>query len=94
MLIDELAKNMQMGKQTDFILLDFSKAFDKVAHEKLLKLHHYGIRGDTLKWIKDFLNNRKQAVVINGINSEKNPSLLWRPTGLCSRPNSLPCIHK
>ena len=46
MLIDELAKNMQMGKQTDLILLDFSKAFDKVAHEKLLlKLHHYGIRG-------------------------------------------------
>ena len=72
MLIDELAKNMQMGKQTDLILLDFSKAFDKVAHEKLLlKLHHYGIRGDTLKWIEDFLDNRKQAVVINGINSEK-----------------------
>ena len=30
-LIDELAKNMQMGKQTDLILLDLSKAFDKVA---------------------------------------------------------------
>ena len=72
MLIDELAKTMQMGKQTDLILLDFSKAFDKVAHEKLLLiLHHYGIRGDTLKWIKDFLDNRKQAVVINEINSEK-----------------------
>ena len=45
MLVDELAKNMQMGKETDLILLDFSKAFDKVAHEKLiLKLHQYGIR--------------------------------------------------
>ena len=42
-------ENMQMGKQTDLIFLDFSKAFDKVAHEKLLlKLHQYGIRGDTL----------------------------------------------
>ena len=51
MLVDELAKNMQMGKQTDLILLDFSKAFDKVA---ILKLHQYGIRGDTLNWIKDF----------------------------------------
>ena len=53
MLIDELSKNMQSRKQTDLILLDFSKAFDKVAHEKLLqKLHRYGIRGDTLLWIK------------------------------------------
>ena len=34
MLIDELSKTMQMDKQTDLILLDFSKAFDKVAHEK------------------------------------------------------------
>ena len=61
-----------MGKKTDLILLDFSKAFNKVTHIKLLlKLHHYGIRGDTLKWIKDFLDNRKQSVVINGTNSDK-----------------------
>ena len=37
MLIDELSKNMQSRKQTDLILLDFSKAFDKVAPEKVLK---------------------------------------------------------
>ena len=62
---------MRIGKQTGLILLDFSKAFYKVAHEKiLLKLHHYGIRRDTL-WIKDFLVNPKQAAVINGINSDK-----------------------
>ena len=42
MLVDEISKNMQMGKQTDLILLDFSKAFDKVAHGKLIsKLHFY-----------------------------------------------------
>ena len=46
MPVDELSKSMQMGKQTDLILLDFSKAFDKVAHENLLlKLHHYVIGG-------------------------------------------------
>ena len=45
---------MQIGKQTGLILIDFSKAFYKVAHEKILnKLHHYGVRRDTLK-IKDF----------------------------------------
>ena len=35
MPVDEISKVMQMGRQTDLILLDFSKAFDKVAHEKL-----------------------------------------------------------
>ena len=68
--------------QTDLILLDFSKASDKVAHEKLpLKFHHYGIRGDTLKWIKGFLDNRKQAVAINGMNSEKIPVSSGVPQG-------------
>ena len=59
MLVVEIAKNMQMEKQTDLILLDFSKAFDKVAHEKLIsKLHFYGIRGKTLSWVKGFLDSR------------------------------------
>ena len=73
---------MQMGKQTDLIFLDFRKAFVKVAHEKLLlKLHQYGIRGDTLNWIKDFLNNRKQTVVINGISSDDVPVSSGVPQG-------------
>ena len=73
---------MQMGKQTELILLDISKAFDKVAHEKLLlKLHQYGIRGYTLKWIKDFLDNRKQTIVINGINSDEVPVSSGVPQG-------------
>ena len=67
-----LRKSMQMGKQTDLILSDFSKAFDKVAHEKLIsKLHFYGIRGKTLSWVKDFLDSRSQAVVLNGVKSDK-----------------------
>ena len=41
MLIEEILRNMKDGKQTDIILLDFSKAFDKVNHEKLIfKLHN------------------------------------------------------
>jgi hypothetical protein len=31
-----IAKNLSEGKQVDAILLDFSKAFDKVPHERLL----------------------------------------------------------
>ena len=70
-----------MDKQTVLILLDLSKAFDKVAHEKLLKLHQYGISGDTLNMIKDFLDNQKQTVVINGINSDEVPVSSGVPQG-------------
>ena len=53
-------------------MLDFSKAFDKVSHEKLLlKLHRYGIRGHVLHWIKAFLANRSQTVVLEGEKSSQ-----------------------
>jgi hypothetical protein len=46
--IDDHTMNLENGKQTDLLILDFSKAFDKVSHSLLLhKLYHYGIRGST-----------------------------------------------
>jgi hypothetical protein len=68
--IQELAKTVSEGKQIDAILLDFSKAFDKVAHNRLLlKLKHYGIRGNTLQWIRHFLTDRTQLVILEGTHS-------------------------
>jgi hypothetical protein len=64
------AGHLSSGKQIDAILLDFSKAFDKVPHRRLLmKLDHYGIRGTTLKWIQDFLIGRTQQVLLDGTHS-------------------------
>ena len=66
----DLAKCLDAKQQIDAAILDFSKAFDKVPHTRLLnKLHHYGIRGPQLHWIKAFLSNRTQRVVVDGEQS-------------------------
>ena len=60
----DLAMGIENRKQLDVILLDFSKAFDKVPHRRLLlKLHDCGIRGTTQQWIAHFLQGRDQKVI-------------------------------
>lgn len=55
----------------DCVYLDFAKAFDKVPHHRLnLKMKSYGIGGNLLNWLTDFLDNRKQQVVIKDTFSD------------------------
>ena len=68
--VEELMTNLEEGKQTDILIMDFAKAFDRVNHSLLVhKLHRYGIRDSTLAWIENFLEDRHQAVVVNGHRS-------------------------
>jgi len=65
--IEDLAKGLDNRSQIDIILLDYEKAFDKVSHRHLLlKVQHYGVTGSTLHWIRDFLANRTQQVILDG----------------------------
>ena len=71
--VEHLAWSVNDRNQTDLLILDFSKAFDKVAHKRLLlKLEYYGIRGLVLAWIKAWLIGRTQQVVLKGKHSEKS----------------------
>ena len=63
--INDLAMSLNKGVQTDILLLDFSKAFNKVFHPRLLyKFKHYGINGPLFHWIEDYLLDRKQKVIL------------------------------
>ena len=65
--IEDLARSLNNRNQTDMLILDFSKAFDTVAHNHLLlKLNYYGIRGTNLTWIQSWLTNRTQQVLLEG----------------------------
>ena len=66
----------------DIAYLDFRKAFDLVSHKHLLlKLQKHGINGQLWNWIKSFLENRKQKVVIRGYESEELDVLSGVPQG-------------
>ena len=68
---NDFAKTLHKIRQTDVIIMNFSKAFDVVPHNKLLlKLDHYGIHGQTANLVSNFLMQRKQRVVIGGENSD------------------------
>ena len=66
-VLDDLTKAYDENKQTDVIYIDIKKAFDTVPHRRLLlKLQAYGFGGEILAWIKDFLTDRRQKVMVNG----------------------------
>ena len=73
---EDLSRRLDTRQTTDLLILDFSKPFDTVAHRRLLyKIHHYGITGKTNMWIKSWLCNRQQRVVLDGSASADSPVL-------------------
>ena len=80
--IHDFAYNLNERKQTDAILLDFCKAFDKMSHRHLkLKLEYYRVRNQILKWISSFLEDHTQCVVCGGYTSDPANVISGVPQG-------------
>ena len=66
-LIDQINNSFEKNHFTLGIFIDLSKAFDTVDHSILIKkLKLYGIKGNNLRWLESYLNNRKQYISYNG----------------------------
>ena len=66
-LTHEMYQYFDDGLEVRGIFLDISKAFDKVWHEGLVnKLKQNGIKNNLVETLTNFLNDRKQRVVLNG----------------------------
>jgi hypothetical protein len=73
-ILDDINKNTK----TAGIFLDLSKALDCVEHNALFqKLDKYGIRGNSLSFIKSYLSNRTQSVRLNAIHSNENTEISY-----------------
>ena len=76
-LMDKLIKSLENGDYMIGVFLDFSKAFDTVDHDILLKKsYHYGIRDTTFKWFQSYLTERKQYVSYNDTKSVTKTEML------------------
>ena len=69
--LENVTNLVDKGIPVDVIYLDFQKAFDKVPHQRLLyKLRKFGVSEQVTRWIKVWLENRRQRVVIQGEYSD------------------------
>ena len=69
--LEYVTAQIDEGEPVDVVYLDFSKAFDKVPHARLIrKVESMGFGPQTTLWIEDWLKGRTQRVVLNGSYSD------------------------
>jgi hypothetical protein len=70
------------GSRIDTIIIDFSKAFDLVPHDRLLtKIAASGVDSRVVIWIRECLLGRMQRVRVGGHLSEEVRVMLEVPQG-------------
>ena len=81
-LRDDIKRTMNAGEISIIVLIDFSKAFDTISHDTLIRsLHKMGFSRDFLSWSLSYLSNRKQYVQIDAQQSKPMTTYFGVPQG-------------
>ena len=79
---DDIKKAMKSGDITLAMLVDFSKAFDTITHDKVItKLHKLGFSPEFLRLISSYLSHRSQFVLIDANRSKTGMLSFGVPQG-------------
>ena len=77
-----------MNRKKDLLILDLSKAFDKVDQKRVIyKLEHYGVKGKLNRWIENWLTEREQKAVVDGSDSKTVHVMSGVPQGTVLGPS-------
>ena len=81
-ILESIYQGLDDHKDSIFVSLDISKAFDRVWHEGLIfKLKQNGVCGNLLSWFSSYLHNRSQRVVTGGCSSSSQQLHAGVPQG-------------
>lgn len=80
--MEYITSEFDKKRPVDILYCDFSKAFDKVPHKRLLvKMASLGISPKVRLWTKEFLRDRTMQVVVNGCSSSTCQVISGIPQG-------------
>ena len=80
--MEDWTRTLDEGNGLDLIFLDLQKAFDTVPHKRLaVKLRAYGLKGNVLDWVEDFLHGRQQIVRVGNSMSDQTEIMSGVPQG-------------
>ena len=80
--IHDWLNSLDHGQDVCVVFFDYKKAFDSVPHAPLMdRLQHLGLNPCILRWLRNYLSNRSQQVVVNGHISSSTLVLSGVPQG-------------
>ena len=88
-ILNSLYKHLEKPKAHARILFaDFSSAFNTVQPHILVRklLYDFNVAHQLVQWILDFLTNRQQRVIVNGLYSDVRFTNTGSPQGCCLSP--------
>ena len=79
---DQILTALENDENLDSLYLDFSKAFDKCDHGILLhKIKRLNIKGKLGRWLKNFLTERQQVILVDKVKSKFSKLVSGIPQG-------------
>ena len=79
---EQIKRNFDMKLYSSGVFFDLEKAFDTVNHKILIKkLEHYGIKGSYNNWLRFYLSNRKQSIMVGSTKSFEGSITCGVPQG-------------